>query len=1142
MAKSKQDKQYEKLRQTQANMFKDGLNMDLHPLTTPNTVLTDCVNGTMITYNDNEFVLQNERGNTKIEKAKLSPGFIPVGMKEHNGILYIVSYNPDSKETEIGTYPSPVQNNKFTNYSYDGEYVTENIFDYSTQDSKINYYDFNLSISNYDRYILQINNQENPLLVLEHYMLDDNGNVHKLDLFKDNKEHNFIHQSDGILGYKYRPYYISSFSIDVDKASKANGAKLHLNFSSIDKELIKIYEEDDIEFKCDVEFIINGYNEDKPLSELSKSFSFNKENITSFYDIEGKIIESIDINDALDPNFTYDKNSGVLIEKNNKNNKYDTITITATFYICKGNWKIRMDNLIQTINVPVSNILTQNDIFEAFKYEMYQINDKHYLKVFAQLNLQKYDPNWTSNTTYNIGDPTFTISKINKEGNIETLNINIASVSKKVPPKYSVISSDINVPLNPYDLKVENGIYHFTTYSNTFSIESQLEPLTIGEPDILQCTPVTANQKVTKVQYVKHINEDDTTFNIVLLDDNDEIVEIKTMSLSSDCDSIHQMNDGRWVVENLIWEYSCENIECEPDTVYLLHLDFSVNNIPDTASFFVVTTNKMLTEGYTKTQRMDELTVDDWFTPDVKIILKYDDICDITTAKNTLDSIDDIDSTSNVEKLAFNKFLTYDQLIELDTPHVNSAYIPNIGKRMNYTVEWKNNSKVFDIDFNFRGTTKTNSYTQNGNFYKNLYLVVDEDNIKSEEQKYKREYLFNKYSNILSYKSHCRTIKPYKVYKGTSENYLCYEFSVPDKLYGRFYRDNRVDWDDSFLLSEGVLHKDLKTHYVNYLQGLCHDPLQTSNNKLTSNWTIDADNDELNPEHICGTIQIMEKDANLGSFMHYGEIEKYGKKERVMYNGDTKKIWTRGKIDDKFVLLGFNLNGKLLEDIENTYNALLHHWYYLVEIKPRNVVQYIYKKSQDGLMIDTKIKIEQDHEFNGTILPTECRVLKLNLDRYNIQSYNNISKFTTKDYSTNVKTEESKFKISDKCITYLKKLGEYINTYPLIIDTATDGWNFNTLLYDITEKQFSTEKVLGGNLAAGVALPTFYYKHGSGKSFLYKNIVNNTKNYFCYTNADCVPNFNWNYEDEWPFDMTDDTIDLWTNYHSIWFYKLTNQK
>ena len=104
---SKQDKFYETLRQTQTNTFSDGLNMDLHPLTTPNTILTDCVNGTMITYNDNEFVLQNERGNSRIDGAHLSDGFIPVAMKEYNGILYIVSHNPQTKYTEIGTFPSP---------------------------------------------------------------------------------------------------------------------------------------------------------------------------------------------------------------------------------------------------------------------------------------------------------------------------------------------------------------------------------------------------------------------------------------------------------------------------------------------------------------------------------------------------------------------------------------------------------------------------------------------------------------------------------------------------------------------------------------------------------------------------------------------------------------------------------------------------------------------------------------------------------------------------------------------------------------------------------------------------------------------------------------------------------------------------
>ena len=34
--------------------------MDLNPLTTPNNVLTSALNATMITYNGNEFVLQNE--------------------------------------------------------------------------------------------------------------------------------------------------------------------------------------------------------------------------------------------------------------------------------------------------------------------------------------------------------------------------------------------------------------------------------------------------------------------------------------------------------------------------------------------------------------------------------------------------------------------------------------------------------------------------------------------------------------------------------------------------------------------------------------------------------------------------------------------------------------------------------------------------------------------------------------------------------------------------------------------------------------------------------------------------------------------------------------------------------------------------
>lgn len=75
---------------------------DLHPLSTQNKSLTSALNATLITFNGNELVLQNDMGNTKIQDAKtgnlitLSDGFIPVGMKEHGGVLYIASHNPQS--------------------------------------------------------------------------------------------------------------------------------------------------------------------------------------------------------------------------------------------------------------------------------------------------------------------------------------------------------------------------------------------------------------------------------------------------------------------------------------------------------------------------------------------------------------------------------------------------------------------------------------------------------------------------------------------------------------------------------------------------------------------------------------------------------------------------------------------------------------------------------------------------------------------------------------------------------------------------------------------------------------------------------------------------------------------------------------
>ena len=105
------------------NSFSEGIISDVNPINTPNTALTDCVNGTILTYNGNEYSLQNDMGNFGLKNCKLSEGYVPIGMKEYGGILYIVSFNPAENKTEIGSYPSTKVGVK----DDDGNYVYKDI-------------------------------------------------------------------------------------------------------------------------------------------------------------------------------------------------------------------------------------------------------------------------------------------------------------------------------------------------------------------------------------------------------------------------------------------------------------------------------------------------------------------------------------------------------------------------------------------------------------------------------------------------------------------------------------------------------------------------------------------------------------------------------------------------------------------------------------------------------------------------------------------------------------------------------------------------------------------------------------------------------------------------------------------------------
>ena len=98
------------MKKISVNQFNKGLNLDNNPVSVSNDSLIGALNATFITKNGNEVVLQNDVGNASVDKAQLPAGYVPLGAKEHGGIIYVASYNPLTDESQIGCFPSPQRN------------------------------------------------------------------------------------------------------------------------------------------------------------------------------------------------------------------------------------------------------------------------------------------------------------------------------------------------------------------------------------------------------------------------------------------------------------------------------------------------------------------------------------------------------------------------------------------------------------------------------------------------------------------------------------------------------------------------------------------------------------------------------------------------------------------------------------------------------------------------------------------------------------------------------------------------------------------------------------------------------------------------------------------------------------------------
>lgn len=97
-------------RKSAKNSFQEGLILDISPENMSATSMSSALNATLLTFNGNEMILQNDMGNGRVETAFLPEGYIPVGTCEFGDIIYIVSYNPLINKSQIGCFPSPERN------------------------------------------------------------------------------------------------------------------------------------------------------------------------------------------------------------------------------------------------------------------------------------------------------------------------------------------------------------------------------------------------------------------------------------------------------------------------------------------------------------------------------------------------------------------------------------------------------------------------------------------------------------------------------------------------------------------------------------------------------------------------------------------------------------------------------------------------------------------------------------------------------------------------------------------------------------------------------------------------------------------------------------------------------------------------
>lgn len=1111
---SKQSKQYESMRQTQTNTFSDGLNMDLHPLTTPNTILTDCVNGTMITYNDNEFVLQNDRGNTKIDNAQLSAGFIPVGMKEHNGILYIVSHNPDTEETEIGTFPSPSIDTKMLETNYNININTDKIINYSNCQFPIKYYEGNIIVSNYDKYKIE-NLNLHPLFILEHYIVNKSGVSQKFFLKNDGVEHYFTHIGEGILGYTYRPYYIDSLNTHFFEISNGNLARLNIEFESSDEMLINNLEH--LNLKCEIKVTINNLKESFEL--FTDDIKFSSENIHIYKNLYGEHTYLLDLESKLiELGFDYDYTLGII---KNDNQTFDKINITTTFFIEIDEYKLYMDHLIKTVDSDIKFILNSPQIFTIFRYIK---NENNKLNIEAHLDFEKYGDSDIMDS--DMGEASFKLYELDENGNI--LGKNVYTPQLHINHK----NYNINETTGGFGLHIEDNKYFYTT-KNEINL-----PLSKSNTD--ECVNIEANLQAKYVRYEKVNN---TTYNAILLDSNYNVLEsINVWSEWCNEDLI----DERWFPDHI--EYKINDVDYVPNTVYLLELTYPIKNKINKASFFVITTEKMFTN--TDKNRMDMCTIDDWFAPNYTTYSSQlsNNLRSNNTAYNTnkipINSILESNTDDDLFKLAYKSFLKFNPLLDKNLVYDE---IPSIILTDTITYTVTENSKfntIIEIDGKY--SEKFNEYVTDDIIETRLGLIGTPHNLR---QQSKRKYIYDIFKNDtweidnikvenvfyqIDQSNNIRSVTDFMVFSKPAGKYSIRTINEKINIFGsgiEFISESDFDWIENSKITKSTALVQLrkKDCVIDY-----------------GGWEREVQRIYPGENKFGGTLQLMKSNMNMGNGLYFSKILT---SDRVYFNDSSKnvqKIWMHGKgASDKYVLIGLNY----VDNAKQAWNILKQHLYY-IEPETKNVIQYTFGE-YDLDINDINIELNgESRTINKTkdiickSYPSQCLALNKDFSIYNIQSWNNLNPnlIDAKYIATIENTINHVF--DDKFNKFLKKLGYLLTKYYIEEKELQITGDSNILYCDLVSNNSINESELLFSSTEETAefipinnkpAPLFYDKENN---IIYK-ISSGVKEYFSHYNG-CAKEFYWNYKDDFIWNIDNEILDELNDNHTLSFYRSTN--